>query len=90
MAMIKKYKTHLTEMSNLKKVLEGDVKKLRENYASTNNRYELDRIANTGKIKKERLERIAEHIKECNGLLTKWDTITNDKLRELIHNGKSI
>ena len=77
-------------MSNLKKVLEGDVKKLRENYASTNNRYELDRIANTGKIKKERLERIVEHIKECYSLLTKWDTITNDKLRELIHNGKSI
>ena len=88
--MIKKYKTHITEMSNLKKVLEDDVKKLRENYASTTNRYELDRIANTGKIKKERLERIAEHIKECYSLLTKWDTITNDKLRELIHNGKSI
>ena len=77
-------------MSNLKKVLEGDVKKLRENYASANNRYELDRIANTGKIKKERLERIVKHIKECYGLLAKWDTITNDKLRELIHNGKSI
>jgi|TARA_R100001530_G_scaffold132285_1_gene104554 predicted small metal-binding protein len=88
--MIKKYKTHLTEMSNLKKVLEGDVKKLRENYASTNNRYELDRIANTGKIKKERLERVAKHIKECNGLLTKWDEITNDKLRELIRDGKTI
>ena len=88
--MIKKYKTHLTEMSNLKKVLEGDVKKLRENYASTTNRYELDRIANTGKIKKERLERVAKHIKECNGLLTKWDEITNDKLRELIRDGKTI
>ena len=70
--------------------MEGDVKKLRENYASTNNRYELDRIANTGKIKKERLERVAKHIKECNGLLTKWDEITNDKLRELIRDGKTI
>ena len=77
-------------MSNLKKVLEDDVKKLRENYASTNNRYELKRIGNEGKKKKERLERIVEHVKECYGLLTKWDTITNDKLRELIHDGKSI
>ena len=77
-------------MSNLRKVLEENVKKLRENYTSTTNRYELDRIANTGKIKKERLERIVKHIKECYGLLTKWDEITNDKLRELIHNGKSI
>ena len=88
--MIKKYKTHITEMSNLKKVLEDDVKKLRENYASTNNRYELKRIGNEGKKKKERLECIAEHLKECHGLLTKWDAITNDKLRELIHDGKSI
>ena len=88
--MIKKYKTHLTEMSNLKKVLEENVKKLREDYTSTNNRYELKRIGNEGKEKKERLERIVEHVKECYGLLTKWDTITNDKLRELIHNGESI
>jgi predicted molibdopterin-dependent oxidoreductase YjgC len=88
--MIKKYKTHIIEMSNLKKVIEEEVNKLRENYASTTNRYELDRIANTGKIKKERLERIVEHIKECNGLLAKWDTVTNDQLRGLIHNGKSI
>ena len=90
MAMIKKYKTHITEMSNLKKVIEEEVNKLRENYASTNNRYEIKRIGNEGKKKKARLERIVEHIKECNGLLAKWDTVTNDQLRGLIHNGESI
>ena len=77
-------------MSNLSKVLEENVKKLRENYASTNNRYEIKRIGNEGKKKKARLERIVEHIKECNGLLAKWDTVTNDQLRGLIHNGESI
>ena len=77
-------------MSNLRKVLEENVKKLREDYTSANNRYELKRIGNEGKEKKERLERIVEHVKECYGLLTKWNTITNDKLRELIRNGKSI
>jgi len=88
--MIKKYKTHIIEMSNLKKVIEEEVNKLRENYASTNNRYEIKRIGNEGKKKKARLERIVEHIKECNGLLAKWDTVTNDQLRGLIHNGESI
>ena len=77
-------------MSNLKKVIEEEVNKLRENYASTNNRYEIKRIGNEGKKKKARLERIVEHIKECNGLLAKWDTVTNDQLRGLIHNGESI
>ena len=77
-------------MSNLKKVIEEEVNKLRENYASTNNRYEIKRIGNEGKKKKARLERIVEHIKECNGLLAKWDTVTTDQLRGLIHNGESI
>jgi len=88
--MITKYKKHVVEINNLRVVLEGEIKKLRDNYASTNNKYELNRIGNEGKKKKERLERIVEHIKECNGLLAKWDTVTNDQLRELIHNGKSI
>ena len=88
--MITKYKKHVVEINNLKNVLEREIKKLRDNYASTNNKYELNRIGNEGKKKKERLERIVEHVKECNGLLAKWDTVTNDQLRELIHNGKSI
>ena len=88
--MITKYKKHVVEINNLRVVLEGEIKKLRDNYASTNNKYELNRIGNEGKKKKERLERIVEHVKECNGLLAKWDTVTNNQLRELIHNGKSI
>jgi len=88
--MITKYKKHVVEINNLKNVLEREIKKLRDNYASTNNKYELNRIGNEGKKKKERLERIVEHVKECNGLLAKWDTVTNNQLRELIHNGKSI
>jgi len=88
--MITKYKKHVVEINNLKNVLEREIKKLRDNYASTNNKYELNRIGNEGKKKKERLERIVEHVKECNGLLAKWDTVTNNQLRELIHNGKTI
>jgi hypothetical protein len=88
--MISKYKTHITEMSNLRKVLDKEVKKLRKDYSSTTNKYELDRLGYAGRKKKERLERIVEHLEECNGLLAKWDTVTNDQLRELIHNGKSI
>ena len=88
--MISKYKTHITEINNLKNVLEGEIKKLRDSYASTSNKYELERIGQAGKKKKERLERIVEHLEECNGLLTKWNTVTNNQLRELIHNGKTI
>ena len=88
--MITKYKKHVVEINNLRVVLETEVKKLRDSYALSSNNYELKRIGNEGKKKKERLERIVEHVKECNGLLAKWDTVTNDQLRELIHNGKSI
>ena len=88
--MITKYKKHVVEINNLKNVLETEVKKLRESYALSSNNYELKRIGNEGQKKKERLGRIVEHLKECNGLLTKWDTVTNNQLRDLIHNGKSI
>jgi len=88
--MIIKYKRHIVAMNNLKVVLGEEVKKLRKDYADSSNSYELRRIGNEGQKKKERLERIEGHIKKCNGLLSKWDTVTNDQLREIIHDGKSI
>ena len=88
--VITQYKKHLVEINNLRIVLEDGLKRLRKEYKSSTSKYDLVRLGNTGKKKKERLERITEHLKECNDLLATWDTVTNDQLRGLIHNGKSI
>ena len=88
--MISDYKRHLVEINNLRIVLDDEIKRLRKEYRSSTSKYDLIRLGNTGKKKKERLDIIVEHLKDCNGLLAKWDTVTNDQLRGLIHNGKSI
>ena len=86
--MISDYKRHLVKINNLRVVLEDETKRLRKEYKSSTSKYDLIRLGNAGKKKKERLERITEHLKECNDLLATWDTVTNDQLRGLIHKGK--
>ena len=88
--MISDYKRHLVEINNLRIVLDDEIKRLRKEYRSSTSKYDLIRLGNAGKKKKERLDLIVKHLKDCNGLLAVWDTVTNDELRKIIRYGKSI
>ena len=88
--MISDYKRHLVKINRLKIVLEDEIKQLRKEYKSSTSKYDLIRLGNAGKNKKERLDLIVKHLKDCNGLLAVWDTVTNDELRKIIRYGKSI
>ena len=88
--MISDYKRHLVEINNLRIVLDDELKRLRKEYRSSISKYDLVRLGNSGKKKKERLGLIVQHLKDCNSLLAEWDTVTNDELRKIIHYGKSI
>ena len=88
--MILDYKRHLVKINRLKIVLEDEIKQLRKEYKSSTSKYDLIRLGNAGKNKKERLDLIVKPLKDCNGLLSVWDTVTNDELRKIIRYGKSI